>query len=131
MPSRIKGVAAFVGGTVQFLQSVHGGIPRMHVRGGQREHPANILRPDEMPGGAQEMRAQDCAFLERLLDKFLRGCLHAHAERPERAIIILHMDRAQPGDDLLGFLELACTDALVVEAVSGDVKCAQNEFASQ
>ena len=76
----------------------------MHARRSEGEQPADIRRGDKVPGGAQNVRAQDRAGIKCLFDGSVadgrRVGVQAHAERPLGAGIVLGLGGAQPVDDL-------------------------------
>lgn len=96
--------------------------PREHPGCQQLEHPTNVGRRHEMQRAPHGPGADDRALGERLLNRLLRGRPHPEPERPERAEIVLGLNRPHPRDHLAGPLEARASDPLVAEPQVCDVE---------
>ena len=74
--------AAFLDGLVVELSlAVIVSVERVHTRRGKCQHPPDVAGRHEVPGRPQDVRAQDVAVIERMLDI---GVAQAPAAKPER-----------------------------------------------
>ena len=64
---------------IQSLLAVHESVCRMDARRAQCQHPADILWRDKVPGGAEDVRAQDPALVERLVQRLFQLLVLQHA----------------------------------------------------
>src|SRR6185436_9235489 len=97
-------------------------IPRQHARREQLEHPAHILRGDEVQRPAHRPAADDAALRERALDVTLNvaldGGAHAQAHRPQRAEEILRLHRAEVRHDVVRRREVVAGQELAVQTAA-------------
>ena len=87
----------------------------------QLEQPADVLRHDEMPGGAHHVDPEDGPFVESLLDVRVGGTPDPEAQGPFRRRVILRLDRAQAGDRRRGALEQRPAEAGIAQAHAQDI----------
>src|SRR6185503_972098 len=114
-------VAFFNDRSIQFLLTVHETVHRMDTRSAQCQHPADILRRDKMPGGPQDMRAQDSSFVERFVQCSIGRLLQAQTQRPFASAIILGLNRAKPLYHLARFREICLGKELIMESIANNV----------
>ena len=92
----------------------------MHARRRELQHPADVCRRHEVPGGTHHVRAEDLPFVERTLNLVVRGTLgHPQAQSPPRGRILLRLDSTKPLDDIRRLAVFRICDALVVESLLG------------
>src|SRR2546430_11171884 len=87
------------------------------MRGGQLEHPANVLRRYEMPRRPKHMGTEDPARVKGALDPGV-GCSarHPQTQSPLCGRELLGLDRAQPGDEPCGIAGPGMRDEMVEKA---------------
>src|SRR5688572_10653005 len=86
----------------------------------QREHPANVLRDDEMPRGPQHVRAQNRSARHFLLDRFVDSAKHALGQRPFSTGIILRLNSTQRRHHTTGRRKPGSDQMLICQSPSGD-----------
>ena len=101
----------------------------VHSRPGKREHPSDVGRRDEVPGGPQNVRAQDLASIEGSIQRGVARPLHALAERPLRPRVVLRLDGAEPRNGLDGRSESRADEALIDEPPPGQIGFAAGSHA--
>jgi hypothetical protein len=106
---------------VQAVGAEIGRADRQDARAGERQQPADIGGRDEMPGGTQDVGAQDGAVVKRPVEAGVGGAGQALGQRPLGAEVVLRLHRAQPGDEGGGVGEFRAGELLVVEAVAEEV----------
>ncbi len=106
---------------IEFQPAGHVGIERVHARGGGLEQPADVGRGDEVPGGAEDVRAEDVAAIEGVVQGCAGGVFDAQPEAPFGAVVVLRLDGAKPGDGLLGTGQRRAGEVLVGEPVGDEV----------
>jgi hypothetical protein len=87
-------VTLFENGFVQFKLTIHKSKRCQHTRRSQLEQPANILRRDKVPGGAQQVSAKDAPFIECLINCSVSCGHHALRECPFGSGVILGLNGA-------------------------------------
>ncbi len=87
----------------------------------RRKQHADVLRPDEVPGGAQHVSAQDGAVGVRAIQLRLGRARHAPAYRPLGLAGILRLDRHEPTYDVLRDVRQGPPQALVAQPPPHDV----------
>lgn len=108
-------------GSIQFLISIVLRRSGLDPRRRQRQHPTNILWRHEMPGRAQDVRAQDRAIVEGLLDSGICSVGQAQRQRPLRATVILRLHGTQCVHDRLRAILADALQALMNEAMAEHV----------
>jgi len=78
-----------------------GGRPP-HPGRGQGQQPAQVLPADVVPGGPQDVRAQQPAVVAGLRDDRLSAAVGPLPDRPRRGLDVLRLHSEQVTDDLLG-----------------------------
>jgi len=73
--------------------------PALGIEG---EEPPQVLRRDEVPGRAEDVRPDELAGIERRVDGRLRGVPGPLRQRPRRAGVVLRLDGDEVPDDLGG-----------------------------
>ena len=106
---------------VELELPVHVPVHRVHARTGEGEQPAEILRRDEVPGRPHHVRADEGAGVERAVEGRVGGVPRPEGERPLRAGVVLRLDGAEPPHRVGGRVERRADEALIAEAVRGDV----------
>ena|SRR5205807_3117774 len=94
---------------------------RFYPGGGQRQHPANVGRRDEVPSGTEHMRADDRAVAQGLLDHRIDGSAGPHPDGPLRPGVVLRLNRAEPAHDLARLGEDGCQELLMGESPTCNV----------
>ena len=106
---------------VETKQPVVGRHGAMHVRRGELQHPADVGRRDEVPGGAEDVGAEDLSLVDGPVQRRVGGPgRQAEAERPLGRTVLLGLHRSQPGDQLLRTARTGSRDPLVMESLAGD-----------
>jgi hypothetical protein len=75
-----------------------------------------------MQRAANRPSADDLTSRDGFLDIPLRGLWKAQPDGPQRAGVILRLQRTQPRDDLPGTTKAVRGDLLIVKAKAGDVQ---------
>src|SRR5947209_6177195 len=83
-----------------------------------------------MPGGAHDVRAQNCAIGKRLLNVVVRYAWQAQAKRPFCSREILSLDCPQPLYESLGCFKRSPGDVLVVKPPVRNVQVDHGSFVS-
>src|ERR1051326_5823123 len=83
-----------------------------------------------MPGGAHDVRAQDCAVGKRLLDVVVGHAWQAQAECPFGGRVVLRLDSAKPLHESFWRFECPPGDVLVVKPLVRNVQLGHSPFVS-
>jgi hypothetical protein len=111
-----------VEGFVQLEPAVIGRHECLDARSREFEHPANVLRHDEVPGGPHDVRAQNCALVEGAIDVRSGGADRALGDAPLCARIVLRLDGGEPSYDVLRALKAGPEKVLGMEALGGNIQ---------
>jgi hypothetical protein len=101
--------------------SIIPGQDPLHSRRGELQHPLDIVTSNEMPGGTQDVGAEDTALIDGSF--YCRLCCarrQAEAESPLRRAVLLRLHRAHPRDQLLGAAGAGPGDPLVLQSLICD-----------
>ncbi len=101
--------------------AVVGRHPALHVGCGELQHPADVVPGNEVPGGTQDVSAEDAALLDRVLDRGVgRACRRAQREPPLGGPVFLGLHRAEPRDHPGRRQPTGSGDALVIKSLLGN-----------
>ena len=84
---------------VQAEPPVHRVVPFADARSRKLDQPADVVGGDEVPRVAQDVRAQDLAGRESVVDRVLGQRAATLAERPSRNRVLLRLHRAEVPHD--------------------------------
>jgi hypothetical protein len=93
----------------------------MDPRGGEVEHPSDIVRGNEVPGRPQHVRAQDRPRVEGAIDVDFRHPLCSKTDRPFGSGIILGLHRARPSNDLGWTSKLGTIESVVAKSTANEI----------
>ena len=96
-------------------------VARQCPRRAQAQHPACIFRGDKVQRAAQRPGANDRAIGDGSFDCGLGCRAGAQADRPERAEVVLRLERAEPANGRGRAGELLMTNALLAHALGGEL----------
>jgi len=113
------GVAASKCRGIEPELAIAGGVAGDEARGDEVQHPADVRGRDELPGPAQRMGTNHGAVADRPFDARV-GSVAGEPETggPFDGGVVLGLDRAQPGDQVVQGLELRPSDLLSGEPAS-------------
>src|SRR5258706_11306652 len=94
----------------------------MDTRSGEHQHPTNVGRGNKMPGGAQNMRAQDRTLAKGPLYSGVGRGFQAESDGPFRGWIVLGLDSAKPLNGLLRLIKVSQRNPLVIQALVYNVQ---------
>lgn len=92
-----------------------------HARRRELEHPADVLRCDEVPRRPQDVRAEDRALVERAVDRRIRRTDESLREIPLRRSVVLRLYRTESRDDLRGRGQRLSDEMLAGETLPNEV----------
>ena len=85
----------------------------VHTGRGERQHPANVSRRDEVPCWTENVSAYDRPIDQCSFNRLIRGSTSALRYSPLGTRVILRLNRAKPGYDFGWVLERATNQMLV------------------
>ena len=95
--------------------------PRMDPRRGERQHPAQVSGGDEMPRRPQDMGSQNRAAGDLLLDvRRTWPTGQPLPQTPTCVLVLLRLNRAEPGDQLGSRADEGRGEKLIAEAGGDD-----------
>ena len=97
-------------------------VEPVNARRAERQHPADVGRRHQVPGGAQHVCAEDRAAAERVLDIGVGAVAGSLRDRPLHAQVVLRLDRAQAGDDRFWAHRTAADQPLIAQAAVDQVR---------
>ena len=83
------------------------------------QHPVVIVPGNELPGRAQQVRADDASFIESAFESSVGRLLRTHRDCPAHRPVILRLHCAEPRNHLRRILELR-NDELLAEKACGN-----------
>ena len=95
----------------------------------ERQHPGEIFARDQLPGGAQQVRADDPAFVEGFLEGLERRLPRPHRHGPAHRLILLRLHGAEPRDDVRRIFEFGGDELLAQETGGNGIhQCEDSDF---
>src|SRR5205823_10654651 len=93
----------------------------VHARRSELEHPANVVRRDEVPRRPQDVRAQDPSLIDLPFDVGVSCTMSALTERPFGSSVILRLDGTEGAHDVTRSRQTARRQELAGEAKLTDL----------
>jgi hypothetical protein len=105
------------GAWIQAELAVVGGHPAVYLGCGEIQHPLDVGSADKVPGGTEDVSAEDSSPVDGALDGSVgRAPRRAKSESPLGRPILLRLHRSEPGDHILHPTPARPRDPLVLES---------------